>query len=523
MENLYKYNGFRLLELEVVKNKIFGNIHFKFVEDADLQNQFYTSVIIGPNGTRKSNLLNIIIKLFRQISEYKQGKIITEPVTGGFYLKYSLNGEIIEFTNFDRKKDELVIGDFDKIIKVAFYKNGIPENVEKIELPFSISASSMMLNDKFPFIRKEGFEIYNYLGLRNTPQSASTSSHIRKTVDFIVNTLDIPALIEGIRKMSKELLELNGNLTISYRTRNTPLFFRNLTEEKFDNYFQEIAIRYQDSKTEPPFALRYYLKNFKEGSVFKDELLDYCYNIFDKLEHIKKSSAKWLRFDLMNEDDIKLLRKDYKIIEALRRLSILTEPSLDIISNEEINNDRLNYSMGESSSGEYNIITSFIALMASIKVDSLILIDEPEVSLHPNWQMKYLNFMRDLFSNEFYKSCHFIIATHSHFMLSDLRGSNSKIIGLTKENGELKIIDFPSGIDTFGWSAEQVLLEIFNVPTTRNYYLESRIANILELMGNPNSDNEQIKEKINDLKTLRLDLREDDPMHEIMTVLFSKT
>lgn len=521
MNEVHKYNGFRLLELEVVKNKIFGNIHFKFVEDSDLQNQFYTSVIIGPNGTRKSYLLNIIIKLFRQISEYKQNKKITEPVTGGFYLKYSLNGEIIEFKNFDRKEGDLFIGESNKTIQVTFYKNGIPTDIEKIDLPISISASSMMLNDKFPFIRKEGFEIYNYLGLRNTPQTASTSSHIRKTVNFIVNTLDIPALIEGIRKMSNELLELEGNITISYRTKNTPVFFRNLTEDIFDDYFQKIAIRYQDSKTEPPYKLGYYLNNFKEKSVFKNELLDYCRNISNKLEHIKKSSAKWLRFDLMKEEDIKLLRKDYKIIESLRKLGVLAEPSLDIISDKN-NNDILKYHMGESSSGEYNIITSFIALMASVQVDSLVLIDEPEVSLHPNWQMKYLNFMRDLFSNEFYKTCHFIIATHSHFILSDLRGINSKIIGLAKEDRGVKLISFSNGIDTFGWSAEQVLLEIFNVPTTRNYYLETKVAEILELMADSNSSNKIIKEKIVGLKSLNLELRKEDPMSEIMSALFSK-
>ena len=74
-----------------------------------------------------------------------------------------------------------------------------------------------------------------------------------------------------------------------------------------------------------------------------------------------------------------------------------------------------------------------IGLLATIKPNSLVFIDEPEISLHPNWQMRYLSFLRELFSDEIFATSHILIATHSHFVISDLKGENSKIIGLKKD------------------------------------------------------------------------------------------
>ena len=62
----------------------------------------------------------------------------------------------------------------------------------------------------------------------------------------------------------------------------------------------------------------------------------------------------------------------------------------------------------------------------NISRNSIVLIDEPEISLHPNWQIKYISFLKKVFAE--YNSCHFIIASHSHYMVSDLNPENSSLI-----------------------------------------------------------------------------------------------
>lgn len=85
----------------------------------------------------------------------------------------------------------------------------------------------------------------------------------------------------------------------------------------------------------------------------------------------------------------------------------------------------------------------------SNKNDILILLDEPDLTLHPEWQKKYLNHFFTLCKNIRTKQFHIIIASHSPFILSDLPKEN--VIFL--EDG--KQIDV--NIDTFGANIHTLL------------------------------------------------------------------
>lgn len=54
--------------------------------------------------------------------------------------------------------------------------------------------------------------------------------------------------------------------------------------------------------------------------------------------------------------------------------------------------------------------------------EALVLIDEPETSLHPKWQKKYVQFLMDVFMG---LNIQFVIATHSPYILQGLRDGNS--------------------------------------------------------------------------------------------------
>ena len=98
-----------------------------------------------------------------------------------------------------------------------------------------------------------------------------------------------------------------------------------------------------------------------------------------------------------------------------------------------------------------------------------------------------------------------------------MKGENSKIIGLKKdENNNNVIIDLPKNLNTYGWSAEQILLEIFNVSTSRNYYVAEKLGNLLDFISDPKSTNEAIKSKFYELEIDKLNgLSTDDPLKVI--------
>lgn len=58
----------------------------------------------------------------------------------------------------------------------------------------------------------------------------------------------------------------------------------------------------------------------------------------------------------------------------------------------------------DCSSGEKHMIFAFTGVLSSIEPKSVILIDEPEISLHPEWQIQYVSLLKKIFKK--YDGCH---------------------------------------------------------------------------------------------------------------------
>jgi len=84
----------------------------------------------------------------------------------------------------------------------------------------------------------------------------------------------------------------------------------------------------------------------------------------------------------------------------------------DIIRNVE-------FDISGLSSGEKQVVYRVGYLLRNLRGlnGGIALIDEPELSLHPRWQEKYLQFIRDVFFTDTGVNMQFIIATHSPLLL----------------------------------------------------------------------------------------------------------
>ncbi|MEA2993045.1 MAG: hypothetical protein QOD40_1965 [Alphaproteobacteria bacterium] len=91
--------------------------------------------------------------------------------------------------------------------------------------------------------------------------------------------------------------------------------------------------------------------------------------------------------------------------------------------------------INQLSSGEKQIVFrgSFLLKDRSSLKNCIALIDEPEISLHPNWQMKIVSFYRKIFEDSNKKqNAQLIFATHSPFVIHNT--VDEKIIVLEKDN-----------------------------------------------------------------------------------------
>ncbi len=122
----------------------------------------------------------------------------------------------------------------------------------------------------------------------------------------------------------------------------------------------------------------------------------------------------------------------------------------DTIKNVEFNISQL-------SSGEKQIVYRAGYLLRNLTNLSggIILIDEPELSLHPKWQEKYLDFLRTLFKNKNGKiEVQLLIATHSPLLLKEALSPDIGVFMFRKnKNGEIVSSDIHNnGFGRLNWS-----------------------------------------------------------------------
>ncbi|HHR6136513.1 TPA: AAA family ATPase [Providencia alcalifaciens] len=133
------------------------------------------------------------------------------------------------------------------------------------------------------------------------------------------------------------------------------------------------------------------------------------------------------------------------------------------------------------SSGQFHILKSIITLMAEIENDSLILIDEPEISLHPSWQMNYMSVLNKMLSQ--FKNCHVIVATHSHLIVTTLPIKNAEVVVAKKDKKNKIFFEVLEGSPS-GWSADMILYSVFGVLNRNNQSFDFDVKLIASLMSN---------------------------------------
>ena len=170
--------------------------------------------------------------------------------------------------------------------------------------------------------------------------------------------------------------------------------------------------------------------------------------------------------------------------------------------------------LDDCSSGERHVLFSLIGIIKEINTNSLILIDEPELSLHPEWQIRYISWLSKVFEN--YPSCHFLLASHSHYLVSSLRPEASSLIKMScNGNGSYSgnMVDY----STYAWSAESVIYEIFETRTSRNYYFLNDLMKLQKLLNCHDVSVSKFNE-INSLikKLEKYEFHEADPLRELI-------
>lgn len=273
-------------------------------------------------------------------------------------------------------------------------------------------------------------EVFNYVSLieRYSKKEVTQKNNIR----FVINVL---------KEFSKEL----GKVFYIREQRLVSEEFDRFDEsrlkdeikelpKKFKILLDENSSEYSSKSNELDSSYPIRLFNNKEAITSKDEFNQ-------KIELMTKKFQKLNKFDLSRIQDLSNLEFKEEFSKALKIYFDDFDEKYQIYENfinqlelfTGIINDKLNFkeiaisreegiyikdkdikgkqiSLSQLSSGEKQEIILFYKLIFETPENTLLLIDEPEISLHIAWQKK---FMDDLYEIIKFKKLNVIVATHS--------------------------------------------------------------------------------------------------------------
>ena len=164
------------------------------------------------------------------------------------------------------------------------------------------------------------------------------------------------------------------------------------------------------------------------------------------------------------------------------------------------------FDINELSSGEKQLFLRTLAIKMLNPENSIILIDEPELSLHPKWQQRIVDVYRKIGKNN-----QIIIATHSPHILGSVKKENIMLLDKDDE-GKIVIKTGDELYDSYGQPTERILEDIMGLKTTRNQEIFDKLEKIREMVNEDKYETDDFKKEYGDLKEI-LGTMDEDIMH----------
>lgn len=327
--------------------------------------------------------------------------------------------------------------------------------------PTKILAISNLVTDNFPFPRQPAPQ-YRYLGLRQASNSMTTGAvqaslaqylteiELSNRTTFDVNTLTHyigipnPSLKVIFPKSYKDPIKINRRVLQIVESNDNRLNWNVLDgiQNEISNLVHTYEIEEHGSDRE---VSRDYIEFRSDFGIDNENQNPSARPTFKYLAEYLRSQQS-IHY-VSNQDAVTLLQKRFGI-----RLKV------------DFGKDRQALSGGQAL-----LLSMIFRLMAAIEPSSLILIDEPETGLHPEWQADFIRLIDSLVPSDY--GCHFLIATHSPYIAANATNILSPNVD--------------SGFDEFktdhrGMSIESLIYKVFETRVVGNYSTERDLTTVVD-------------------------------------------
>jgi predicted ATP-binding protein involved in virulence len=153
------------------------------------------------------------------------------------------------------------------------------------------------------------------------------------------------------------------------------------------------------------------------------------------------------------------------------------------------------FNIKELSSGEKQLFIRAMTLRMLNANNSIILIDEPEISMHPKWQQRIMKVYENIGENN-----QVIAATHSPHVVASVPKESLKL--LKRENGRIKVVEYDEINGSYGLPVDIVLKELMELDTLRDEEVEKKIRALWDMLHQKKHDTDDFNERYQQLEKL---------------------
>jgi predicted ATPase len=254
---------------------------------------------------------------------------------------------------------------------------------------------------------------------------------------------------------------------------------------------------------------------------FLGELYDHSIAPVRKMERIdlgfrKKSTEEFLYLFVPGEninkiaDKYKNNKEFFKALESTYISELIHEVKITV----KMKDSKNLLTFAELSEGEQQLLTVLGLLKFTKENESLFLLDEPDTHLNPAWKLQYLSLIEKVVGN--FENSHIIICTHDPLIIGGLLRSQVQIFEKEKDG---KIVAHAPEIDPKGMGVAALLTsELFGLKTTIDIDTQRKIDRKLELSLKSNL----MPEEKNELFNLAAELGSLDFSRTIRDPLYDK-
>jgi len=328
-----------------------------------------------------------------------------------------------------------------------------------------------------------------------------------KNIDYDIlekSNINLDIFFEDFEKKNIEEAEKSSN---NYKQ---PLwnFFNALQSyqyEKYNNnglYQNLIAKRFEN----PPKIIYVPANNIFEEVETKSTTLSRNYEFInivnsELMEDIPSYIATRRNYLATIEEDLTMKEVTNIIVNEINSIFSILELDVKLkgFSKDEKTMPIFENSVGEEfdindlSSGEKQLFLRTLSIKMLEPNNSIILIDEPELSLHPKWQQRIIEVYKKIGENN-----QIILATHSPHILGSVSNENIFIL-YRDEKGKIEAKTGDELYSSYGQPVDRVLKDIMGLESVRTPKIEKDLEELRKLVDEDKYDTKEFKEKYSEL------------------------